>query len=101
MIFLQKITLSFYILFKNKNRLNYQIFDNLIQFDIFSIKTKYQIFDKKLKSASFVLILTDGRQGKKKINIKMVATSQRRKEKINKIILLFAVDNKTNLFYNN
>ena len=34
------------------------------------------------------------------MNIKMVATSQRQKEKTNKIILLFAIDNKTNLFYN-
>ena len=41
-----------------------------------------------------------GKKGKKKINIKMVATLERQREKINKIILLFAVDNKTNLFYN-
>ena len=75
--------------------LRYQIFD--------ATKTKYQIFDRKLESACLVLILTDGKRGKKdkkKINIKMVATSQRRKEKTNKIILLLAVDNKTNLFYN-
>ena len=47
---------------------------------------------KKLKSASFVLILTNGKQGekvKKKINAKMVATLERGKEKLNKIILLF------------
>ena len=44
--------------------------------------------------------LHKGKKNKKKINIKMVATSQRRKEKTNKIILLFVVDNKTNLFYN-
>ena len=75
--------------------LKYQIFD--------AIKTKYQIFDKKLKSASFVLILTDdrkGEKGKNKINIKMFATLERRRGKINKIILLFVIDNKTNLFYN-
>ena len=44
--------------------------------------------------------LHKGKKNKKKMNIKMVATSQRQKEKTNKIILLFAIDNKTNLFYN-
>ena len=39
--------------------------------------------------------------GKNKIDVKMVATLEKQKEKINKIILLFPIDNKTNLFYNN
>ena len=43
----------------------------------------------------------EGEQGKNKINIKIVATLERRKGKINKIILFFPIDNKTNLFYNN
>ena len=76
--------------------LRYQIFD--------ATKTKYQIFDRELESACLVLILTDDKRGKKdkkKMNIKMVATSQRQKEKTNKIILVFPIDNKINLFYNN
>ena len=85
--------------------LRYQIFDTTkTKYQIFdTTKTKYQIFDRELESACLVLILTDDKRGKKdkkKMNIKMVATSQRQKEKTNKIILLFAIDNKTNLFYN-
>ena len=55
-------------------------------------------------SAPFALLLMDGKRGKKgrkKMNVEMVAASERRKEKINKIILLFPVDNKINLVYNN
>ena len=46
---------------------------------------KEQIFDKKLKPAFHVLILTEGKRGEKgknKINIKIVATLERRKEKL-------------------
>ena len=63
-------------------------------------KTKNQIFDKKSKPASYVLVLTDGRKGRKGRNIKTAAILERLKGKINKIILIFPIDNKTNLFYN-
>ena len=57
----------------------------------------------KIKPASYVLVLTDGRKGRKGRkgrNIKTAAILERLKGKINKIIPLFAVDNKANLFYN-
>ena len=66
-------------------------------------KNKNQIFDKKSKPATYVLVLTDGRKGRKGRkgrNIKTAAILERLKGKINKIILIFPVDNKTNLFYN-
>ena len=44
---------------------------------------------------------TDSGKGKKKINIEIAATSERLKGKINRIILLFPIDNKISLFYNN
>ena len=55
------------------------------------------------KQASLVLLPADGRRGgggEKRINNRTAAIPERLKGKINKIILIFPIDNKTNLFYN-